>query len=320
MENIRKVLGTEPGRSPKVSYEVVKGCSRLKVLMISYPRNPYFQICEAVLQTWGEEPSHLKWNKLSPEARYLVVKAALTGNTLPLALETPSFQFQFSGIPRWVWDQLVRSRIGFTFFSIGVRDNLCSDRYLIIHPKEYNNPEVRKRIEALWREIKDTYMFLCEKRKSSWQNARDILPMGMSHQGGFSANYLALKNYMSRRLAFCEAHHHCGLAWTIRKRIEERFPLLANYLRPACDFVKKCLYQKNYYLSNAFGMLFRTCGRNPAEKPALEAEFNEAAADKEELEKELGFKIPGPEDYFDLEFKEYKEKFPEDAKLFEENF
>ncbi len=308
-KEIRKVLGTLPGEPQETSYEIVKGCERLKVVEVSSPVNPYKMIVEAALQTWGieEGAENLKWDNISPEARLQVAIAALSGNTLPQALEGPTFQFKVSGTPRHCFDQFARARIGFSFFSIGVRDNDCRDRYLIVHPKEYNNPELMKLLQPWWRATKDLYVGMISERRHSWQNSRDILPMGMSHQFGFAANLLALKGVLSRRLAFCEAHHIVGMSWLIRKRIEEKFPLIANWIRPACDFAHKCFYQKSYYLSNAFGMLFSSCGRNPAPTPELKPEFNESGADLEEMEKELGFKIPQPDSW--LEIDDFKPAF-----------
>jgi thymidylate synthase ThyX len=326
--SIRKALGTLSGEAVEPSYEIVKGCTRLRVEMIAKPENPYRQIVEAALQTWGASDSKTKWEQLTPAARVMVCVAALSGNALPLALETSQFQFRVTGIPRWAFDQIARSRIGYTFFSIGVRDNAQTDRYIILHPKEYNDETTRSHIEVWWKITKDLYQSMIKDKEHSWQNARDVLPMSLEHQFGFSANFLALKSNLARRLAFCEGHCTVGWAWETRRVIEEEFPLLSNWIRPACDFAGKCLYQKSYYLSNAFGMLFSSCGRHLA--PPAAAEFNEAATDQVELEKELGFEFPPPGSYveasvFSSLFKSEPEKVLElvsakDAKYFLDNY
>jgi hypothetical protein len=71
-------------------------------------------------------------------------------------------------------------------------------------------------------------------------------------------------------------------------RIEEAFPLLAAYLRPSCDLVKRCTYHEDSTLSEAFGCLFRGCGRWPE---ALDeyATFNESCSDYETMSRQAGF-------------------------------
>ena len=152
-------------------------------------------------------------------------------------------------------------------------------------------------------------------KRVSWQNARTILPMGLSHNFGMSINLMSFMGMLSRRLAFCEQHETVGIAWALRKKIEEKFPLIASYLKPACDYAKKCLYNRSYGLSNLFGVLFKSCGRWPVEDSLNElAEFNESSADMVEIEKELGFHIPQPNEYPEyLKFEDLKES---DKKLF----
>lgn len=332
IEKLRRVMGTNPF-DPKdvpdeIKYYISKGCSDLKVDLIAYPRNPYKQIFYAVTETWGEirSDSKEKWNKVSPEYRFLIVKAALEGKTLPQALEGPEFQFRIIGAARSAFDQMARTRVGATFFSIGVRDNSAIDRYLIIHPKLYNNPETLEVIRKWWRETKDLYIKLVEGKRNSWQNARAILPMGLSHNYGASYNLLALLGLMGKRLKACEQHETVGIAWLMRKRIEEKFPMIASYMRPGCDWKRECQYYQSYSLSNLFGALFSPCFRNPVKdvdgnlvkKEEIYVEFpNESSADLKELEKELGFKIPGPTDFVTAE--EFSDLVESDRMLFEED-
>lgn len=308
-KKIRKLMGTlsfnPKDIAPEIKHHISKGCSELIVNLIQYTINPYKAMYIFATQTWGAIRSSgvQKWEKAPIEYRFLVVKAVLEGKALPLALEVPTFQFEIIGAARSAFDQIARARIGVVFSSIGVRDNSAIDRYLILHPKLYNNEKILKKIQKWWKSTKDLYIELTKDGKNSWQNARAILPMDLSHNFGMTINYLALKNMLSKRLKFCEQHTTVGIAWSIWKRIYEKFPLLASYLRPACDFSKKCQYYQAYSLSNLFGCLFRPCGRNPVDissQSDLEKDIefiNEAAADKSELEKELKFHIPEPNEY-----------------------
>jgi hypothetical protein len=54
-----------------------------------------------------------------------------------------------------------------------------------------------------------------------------------------------------------------------------------------------CSYTKSYYLSNCFGCLFKSCGRNKVEGEYEEyATINSACSDREAIAKQLGIHIP----------------------------
>lgn len=324
MDNLRETMGTAPSQAPKKSYKIVRGVEEAEVEMIDGPKNPYKPIVAACCATWGDDKYENKWEKLTPQNRFRVVLAALTGNTLPQALESFMFTFKVNGLTRSCFDQHARARIGSTFFSIGSRDNNKLDSRIILYTKLYDKcfnkdgsiNSFGERLSKHFIEMKDIYENVIED-KGSWQIARAVLPMSYNHSYHFSQSFLAMQGQCSRRLMFCEEEFIVALHWLIRERVKERYPLLANYLRPACDNAKKCVYAKSYDLSNAFGCLFAGCGRWPSGTEY--ATFNESCSDVLEIERQLEIKIPRQGDWLNLTEADYDKLDAKDKKLFEED-
>src|SRR5271157_5501848 len=128
IDNIREALDTLPDRSQKKTYDYFNALETSYVKLLDQPVNVYRNITNAAVSTWGsgeigpENGSCHKWEKLTPQNRFIVALSALTGNTLPLALENVKYQFEMNGIPRHTADQFFRCRLA-SHQSIGCRDN-----------------------------------------------------------------------------------------------------------------------------------------------------------------------------------------------------
>jgi hypothetical protein len=68
-------------------------------------------------------------------------------------------------------------------------------------------------------------------------------------------------------------------------------------------------------MSEAFGCLFKECGRNPCKAKDNYATFNKACSDKDLIAKQLGIFIPNA--YEDMPVSEYKDLSDKDKELFE---
>jgi len=275
--------------------------------------------------TWGSgkvgegNGSTQKWEKLSPENRYRVVLSVLTGNTLLTAQESVSFTFEFNGIPRHTFDQFARMRIGSGHASIGCRDNSKLDAPFVLYSRLYNelqnNPDLKRRFDEWVVKTKDLYEEILSTGKGSWQTARAVLPMSYNHSWVSYVNLLALRGQMGRRLMACEEAPMVLLFWRMRTEIEDKFPLIANYLRPACDRAKRCIYHGGAEgLTKYFSSLFAGCGRWPDENKY--SEFNNSCTDYEELSKYV--KIVKPDEWKDFNFDDFDKISEKDKKLFNE--
>lgn len=307
IEELRKVMGTDPSSQPSKRTRIIPGCTEISVNLVegSYPENPYRTIFEAATATWGNDEYNEKWERTSIEGRILVVKAALEGKTLPQALEAPNFTWTVNYTSRSAFDQVARVRIGGTVYSSGTRDNNKLDASFILPSAFLPGGKLEKFREKVIKHVndfKDLYEEIISEGQGSWQAARCINPMGLNHPYKISLGYLALRGQCSRRLKFCEQEDTVATFWLMRQTILDKFPMLGIYLRPGCDYSRKCQYSQAYSLSEAFGCLFAPCGRNKYDGDYIYATFNEACTDAKKLEHQLNIKIPAANEQLPSDF------------------
>jgi len=325
IDNIRKALDTLPDRSQEKSYDYVSVYETLTLEIYDMPSNPYRNIVNAACSTWGsakvgiDEGSCRKWQKLSPENRFIVVLSALKGETLPLALENVKFQFGVNGAPRHAFDQHARVRLA-AHQSIGCRDNSKLEAPFILYPALYKEiqekPELKEKFELWTKMTKDLYELILDSGCGSFQTARAVLPMSYNHSFTTSIDLLSLKGQMSRRLMACEEAPIVFMYWKLREEIKKSTPLIANFLRPACDGAKKCVYHGGAEgLTKYFSNLFKGCGRWPDEVEY--AEFNRSCSDYEELSRYV--EIVPKDGWLNLTENDYEKLDPKDKSLFEQN-
>ena len=325
--NMRKAMGTLPSQAPSKSYDYKDDITSICVNMTDFPKNPYKIIARAVTATWGdnETGSTGKWERLTPENRFRLVLSHLTGNTLPQASEGVQFQFEVNGLTRHDFDQHARARIGAHFMSIGTRDNNKLDADILLYDdiieRMDNDPNYKRRVEEWIRMTKDLYEDTIMHSDSSWQTGRAFLPQSVNHSYVFGINYLALKGQCARRLMACEQEGIVALHWLIRDRIDQYFPLMANYLKPICDTAKKCVYMEGPEgMTKYFSNLFDGCGRWKVEKEenCVYKEFNKSCTSYERL-KELGIPILYSCEYKHFSSDDYNKLDDKDKILFEKD-
>jgi len=302
VDELREACGTLPSRARRILNYVYYGCERLEVELIDEPVNPYRAIFSMATSTWGNDAYVDKWYKTQPIDRFRVVLAALQGKTLPMGVEGPKYTFRVVGLPRHSFDQMARTRIGAAFGSIGSRDNCKLDSSFILY-SEYRNKDasLKQQIITHFNEIKLLYSKIIMEGNESWQVARSFLPMCYHHPFYFNQNLLSLVMQARRRMCFAEEEFICGLHWYIRDMFKKQgLELIADAMRPACDFAKTCLYSKGDG-AELFGHLFRGCGRWPAKGENKDyCEFNKSCSTAVSLEKQMNINIPSPEEYVDF--------------------
>jgi len=113
----------------------------------------------------------------------------------------------------------------------------------------------------------------------------------------------------------CEESSIVALHIALRELVGRKFPLLANYLRPACDGAKRCLYHEGPEgMTKYFSSLFACCGRWPTKEAY--SEFNVSCSSYEELA-EHGFAMPGPTEWVKYGENDYEKLSHKDKALFE---
>lgn len=335
IEHLRGVMGTLPHQNPDLETKFIRGVEGIKVELVDYNVNPYKGMYVLATSCWGSKIN--KWDETKPEHRFLVIKAALQKQALPLALEVPHFTFAIEGPSRAAFDQMARTRVGVVFSAKGMRDNNwkdcsiriptalwptredfeCRDKQLnheIMTEEEFKKAgkvERYTQIIANMIGVKRTYADIVDSGMGSWQAARTVLPLYVVY--GYSASYhmAALMNVCANRMKFCEMEDTVAIAWLMQKAVEQKFPLLGSFLRPGCDSGKKCQYHQAYSMSEMFGCLFAACGRNPDQSDYTYAEFNETCTNYKDLEDQLGIKITRPNEWMDYTW----ENLPDSDKI-----
>lgn len=289
---LRKLMGTyqDDGTEVLDDARFMVGCEGIFVDLIDWPVNPYKAMYVMATTCWGRRVN--KWKQTKPEHRFLVVKAVLEGQSLPLALEAPKFTFVIEGPSRAAFDQIARARIGAVFSAKGMRDNNWSQCQFRIPNAIYKNEKLfESYMSALILGVK-AYNDAVKTGQANWQAARAVLPMSVVYGWSMSMNYQALRGFAAKRMKFCEQEDTVATAWLVWEAIRKRFPLLADHMRPGCDYSQKCGYHKTYYLSEVFGCLFKECGRNKCEATNDYAIFNESCSNKSIIATQTGILIP----------------------------
>jgi len=295
VDRMREAMGTAPDTNVELITPIFEGVKGIKVELYDACVNPYKAMFNMVVSTWGKHIN--KWPEVSPENRFAVIKALLEFKALPSAMEHPVFCFGIERCSRSAFDQLARARLGVCFSSQGWRDNDHSDVGFRIPQQIFDDTKSRAELVEALNHCKQVYHNLVNKGQANWQDARAALPISACHMFSMSINYLALRNLCNKRLKFCEQADTVAVAWLMRKRVLEAFPLLGSYLRPSCDGRGVCEYHQSYSMSEAFGCLFKACGRNPEQGGQDEyATFNNSCTDAKTLSEQLGIKIPGPKE------------------------
>lgn len=314
---LRKLLGTLPESVKPISLELLdktikdpsvwektdygynilgikfyEGVKEIEVEPIDVPNNPYRNIFEICVATWGSEEYPTMWPKTKPEHRFLVTKNAIWGKSLPLGLETVNFTFIVRKTSRASFDQHCRQRMA-TFASQGVRDNSRLLAGFRIPNELWVNEQKRTEIIKHVLESKKLYQRILTEGENSFQAARAIFPMNSTHNYKFSVDLLNMKSYMAQRLTASEQEDTVAVAMHVWNEINKRFPLLANAMRPKCDFAGKCLCHQSSG-DELFGALFKGCGRF-LETENNYATFNFACSDYEKLIEQTNVKLPYPD-------------------------
>ena len=313
ISQLRQLMGTQPKERTILQTDFHEGVRNIKVQLLDKPVNPYKAIFDMATSTWSNKID--KWPDATPEARFWVVKSVLDFKSLPNAMEAPSFTFAIEGCSRSAFDQIARGRIGMVYSSMGWRDNDHSDIGFRVPQSIWNDAESHANFMQVCIAAKEEYFRLVNKGQSSWQDARALLPISACHSFSMAINYMALRNFSSKRTKFCEQSDTVAVAWLMRQRIKEEFPLLGQYLRPACDWGGICQYHQNNEMSEAFGCLFKECGRNKCTATDSYATFNYACSDSKLIAKQLGIIIPAAGQ--DMPPKEYADVSAIDKRIFE---
>lgn len=307
----------EEKRESKVKF--VNSISDLKVKLVGYTSpNPYKIILEVGACTFGDYDNITKWEKLSPENRFKLVKGVLDRKALPLAVEHIKFNFIISGISRSAFDEIARARVGVSYGTKGWKGNFLNDVCFILPSSIVNHKKLTEKVKKYIEEGNLLYKEMQDEDLPNWA-CRFIVPMGYTYRFIMSFDFLALQQFCNHRMNQTEQEDVVGTAYLLREEIKKKYPLLANYLRAGEDFAKRDLTLNVNGYADERGFVEHLPGeRFPVDVKEFRKKYkilhNEPCTHTKVLEKYLKIKIPKPNEWKNYIWKTLDKK---DKKLFE---
>jgi thymidylate synthase (FAD) len=182
-----------------------------------------------------------------------VIKAMLDGGSLQIALESIVFTFLVKGVSRLATHQIVRSRVG-----VGYAQETSENDWRHHRVRTFSAfGKFEKKYRQLVEECKKLYAEMVDSGVGV-DLARAILPQAVETYIYVIINFRALQNFVATRLCenqWCETAY---VALLMKKRVEEKYPLLGKYLKPLCEIAGRCVYGGKDTYS---GCLYRPCGK-----------------------------------------------------------
>lgn len=223
------------------------GVSQLRVKLLSWSNNVELAIMSYVCQTWGATFDLTSFTQNEIDG---IVDMALSGKTLPLALESIQFTFQIDNLSRAISHQLVRVRVGSSFSQKGMSDTNYENESFII-PAAI---EVVGKTNEYCELMRKNFIFYSELVKLGvpFQEARYVLPHASTTSLVWSVNLLSLKNFCMNRMCSTQSWEINTLCKLIKKEVKKVYPKIAKCLDSRCAFTKEC---------HSFGNLYEGCGR-----------------------------------------------------------
>jgi hypothetical protein len=309
LREIKERFGSCPTMAARPRTVFVRGVEGIEVDLLDGPMNPYRSLYVMALSTWTHfgDWGRKRWREADVETRIAVVRMVLAAKALPLAMESPKFAFDVSGCSRSSFDQIARARVGVVFASLGSRDNDFSATPFRISEATWRDPARLERKKAAIFAAHAAYVTEIAYRggdywSPTFETCREQLPLSVCWRVVMSINFAALRGFCARRMTFSEQSDTVAVAWLIRDRLmkSDAYPLLGAWLRPRCDFVRKCTFHVPGDDSEIFRGLNVTCGRNPLAAPCdYVAEFADhqcPSTDPEAFKAQIGVKIPDPDE------------------------
>ena len=197
-DDLRKAMGTLPAIDTKLNSTIKFEQSSVETSIVDYNSNPYKTMFSGATATWGDNEYKDKWKLVERIDKLRVIVAALTGRTLPQALEPVMFMWRVKGLPRATFNKHTEvAKLGCTFFSVGCRDNNKLDTDFIIPDKKSTHVQnaAQESIDGLkeyFQRSKEVYKLMLDAEGGSWQSARAFLPLCYQHCYHFAQNLLSL--------------------------------------------------------------------------------------------------------------------------------
>jgi thymidylate synthase (FAD) len=192
-----------------------------------------------VESTWGDQ---LRLDGSDEEVNRVFLQA-LSGRTLPAALEIPKFTFAIGGVTRAVTHELVRHREG----GYGQHSQRANDeRHMPIRiPATISrHPGLREAFIETCTRAKEFYARAVDSGIHV-QDARSILPEHICTNICVTLPYNTLQRALSSRMSGSMYPEMCVVARMMKATVDEKCPTMGSYIMTACDRAKRCVNSDN---------------------------------------------------------------------------
>lgn len=209
----------------------------MKVKLINYTEDPVMAMAKAASVCYRSEPSEA------------VVERCLKSGHLSIA-EFVTFHFLIEDVSRVLSHQLVRKRMA-SYAQESQRYVDMGDSFnYYIPPSVIDNQYAYTEYLNFMKTANGFYRELVEKYKIPIEDARYIIPNAAYTRLHMAINFRSLMEFCNQRMCIRAQREIWHLAYKLRERVEEVEPFLANYLRPKCEIIGKCIEIKpckNFY-------------------------------------------------------------------------
>jgi len=212
------------------------------VELIDHTLNPLQTIYRMIEATEDFIPQTL--GGLTPVEIQMYMEDAVRENLkggLQLPLEAVSYTFAIGNISRTCTHQLVRTRVGAGFSQQSLRWRNVENFNFRMPVSITDNPVLEDMVDKYIQMAREIHRELVLE-DIPYQDARFVIPMGMTTHLIATYNYLSLKNFCATRLCNMVQWEINEVARLMKEEVVKVEPILGSALIPRCEMINKCTF------------------------------------------------------------------------------
>ena len=160
---------------------------------------------------------------------------------LQLPLEAVSYTFAIGNISRTCTHQIVRTRVGAGFSQQSLRWRNVENFNFRLPITIADKPKLHQSVLDFLEHARVVHKELVDA-DIPYQDARFVIPMGMTTHLIATYNYLSLKNFCATRLCNMVQWEINEVAKLMKEEVTKVHPLLGEALKPRCETIGKCTF------------------------------------------------------------------------------
>ena len=216
---------------------------KLKVKLISYPKDPLRTITAAIRQCYSSDGASKIVKRLNKvQSRKLIAQVISSGHTS--TIEHATFTFAIEGVSRAMTHQLVRHRIA-SYSQQSQRYVTEKDLDYVIPPQVKGNKEALAEFKKAVKAAHSSYKKLVSLGLLA-EDARFLLPNAAETKIVVTMNARALYNFFQERLCIRAQWEIRALAARMHQLVMKVAPEVFKYAGPTCETEAICWQGKRH--------------------------------------------------------------------------